>query len=245
MKCYTVRKYLEKLAAGEIEGVLAGQLHGHLQSCPGCREEYREMKLALEMWRQTAKSGPAPQFSSAWRQRVRQEAFRKEADSRSFFSVWKSNTLVPALGVLAIFLVYGLFSIYKYFTPQVVIEPLIKKYTPALSSSVGIPLTAKFLSGKTPRNITYHWIAEYGLFLSWEKGKVTELGADTVTRGNKVYWSVDFNDKKESPSFEIRLQVKDSKKDKTVAQTKLRIAKDENGFFTVKEVTKHIPNFPR
>lgn len=234
MQCYSARKYLEKLAIGEIDGILAGQLREHLQSCPGCREEYLEMEQALEMWKQTPQTKPAPQFGPVWRQRVRQEAFKSEANRRSFFSVFKANTLIPALGVLAVFVVYGVFSIYHRLAPKVEIEPLMKRYTPAISSSVGLPLTVKFSNNKTPKNIIYHWTAEYGLFLSWE-GKVTELGADAVTRENKVYWSIDFNEKSKCSSFKIHLEVENLKTGKIIAQDELGLEKDSKGFFIIKE----------
>jgi len=230
MQCYNVRKYLEKLAAGEIDGFLAGRLHDHLKACPGCREEYLEMKRELEMQQQSPGVEPVPRFSSAWRQRIRQEAFKNEANQRSFFSVFKANTLIPALGVLAVFLIFGMFSIYDRFAPKAVIEPLMKKYTPAISSSIGLPLTVKFTNNKTPKNITYHWTAEYGRFLCWD-GKVAELGADAVTLENKVYWSIDFNDQRDCSSFGIRLEVKDLKTGKIIAQDGLRIRKDGEGFF--------------
>lgn len=230
MKCFNARKNLEKLAAGEIDGLLKRQLHDHLQSCSGCREEYQKMKEVLERQQQTSWIEPAPHFSSAWRQRIRQEAFKNEANRRSFFSVWRANTLIPALGVLAVFLVFGVFSIYNRLALKVVIEPLIKRYSPAMSSTVGIPLTPKFAGGKTPKNVTYHWTVEYGQFLNWD-GKVTELGADTRTQEDKVYWSIDVNDKKEFSSFNIHLQVEDLKTGKIIAQAELGVKKEREGFF--------------
>ncbi len=234
MNCYNVRQYLEKMAAGEIDGLLLRQLQEHIQNCPGCRGEYQEMKQALELWRQSPRAAPTPYFSSAWRQRIRQEAFKKESGSRSFFTAFKSNTLIPALGVLAVLAVFGVFDISNRFASKLIIEPQIKKYTPTMSSVIGIPLTAKFTSGKTPRNVTYHWISEYGRFLSWN-GKVIELGTDIMTQANKVYWSVDFKDEREDSSFEIRLQVEDLKTSKIIAQAELRMGRDEEGFFRVKD----------
>lgn len=235
MRCYNVRKYLEKLAAGETNGFLADQLHNHLKACPGCREEYQEMKQALEMQQQAPRIEPARQFGPVWRQRIRQEAFKNEANRRSLFSIFKANTLIPALGVLAVFLVFGVFSIYDRFIPKVVIEPLMKRYNPVLSSSVGIPLTVKFLNCKTPKDLTYRWVTEYGQFLSWDGSKVIGLGVDAVTYDNKVYWSIGFNDKRECSNFEIHLEVKDHKTGKIIAQDELGLKKDSKGFLVVKE----------
>ncbi|MGE5607278.1 MAG: anti-sigma factor family protein [Bacteroidota bacterium] len=231
MKCYNVRPYLEKMAAGEIDGVLFRRLEEHLQICPGCRGEYQEMKQVLELWRQAPRDEPVPYFSPAWRQRVRQKAFEKEAGGRSFFSVFKTNTLIPALGVFAVLAVLGVFNIGNRFTPKLTIKPQITKYAPTMSSVIGIPLTARF-GGGTRRNLTYHWTAEYGQFLSWN-GKVVELGADVRTRESKVYWSVKFKDDREGSSFYIRLEVEDRKTGKVIARAILKLEKDEAGFFVV------------
>lgn len=234
MKCYNVRPHLEKMAAGEIDGVLLRQLQEHLQTCPGCQGEYREMKQALEIWQQAPQLEPAPQFSPAWRQRIRQEAFKKESGSRSFFTVFKANTLIPALGVLAVLAVVGTLNfINNRFAPKVSIEPLIKRYSPVMSATIGIPLTAKFTADNIPENIVYHWTTDYGRFLSWD-GKVTELGREVRTETAKVYWSVDFDGQREASDFNIRLQVEDRLTGKTIAQAGLGLEKDDEGFFVVK-----------
>ncbi|NLY73946.1 MAG: hypothetical protein GX075_01415 [Firmicutes bacterium] len=115
MNCYNARKYLEELAAGEISSPLARRLQEHLRSCPGCREEYQMMKQALELMRSGQGIESRQRFNSVWRQRVRQEAIIKEAGRRGFFAVFKTNTLIPALGVLAVALVFVVFSIFNRF----------------------------------------------------------------------------------------------------------------------------------
>lgn len=234
MKCYNVRRYLESMAAGEIDGVLLRRLEEHLEDCPGCRGEYQEMKQAWEQWRESSRAVPAPDFSPAWRQRIRQEAFEKESGSRSFFGVFKGNTLIPAWGVLAVLVVFGVFDIGNRFAPKLIIEPQITKYTPTMSSVIGIPLTAKFVSGGTSRDVSYHWTAEYGQFLSWEMGKVTGLGAEVRTEADKLYWSVDFKDQREISSFKIRLQVEDPQTGRGIARAELRLERDGEGYFIVK-----------
>lgn len=117
MNCYNARKYLEELAVGEINSPLARRLLEHLRSCPACREEYQMMKQALEMMRSSQAIESRPQFDSVWRQRIRQEAIVKEASRRGFFAVFKTNTLIPALGVLAVVLVFMVFSIFNRFVP--------------------------------------------------------------------------------------------------------------------------------
>lgn len=234
MNCYNVRPHLEKMAAGEIDGVLFKRLEEHLQTCPGCRGEYQEMKLVWELWRQAPRGEPAPYFSPAWRQRIRQKAFEKEASGRGFFSVFKTNTLIPALGVLAVMLVLGALSFFNNrFAPKATIVPLITRYSPAQSSTIGIPLTAQFTAAKIRKNIAYHWITEYGRFLSWD-GKVTELGREVRTEADKVYWSVDFNAQREAPDFNIRLQVEDLKTGRILARAELELEKNEEGLYVVK-----------
>lgn len=234
MKCYNVRPHLEKMAAGEIDGVLFRRLEEHLQTCPGCRGEYREMKLVWELWRQASRDEPAPSFSPAWRQRIRQKAFEKEAGGRCFFSVFKTNTLLPALGVLAVVLVLGALSfINNRFAPKAAIVPLITRYSPAQSSTIGIPLTAQFTVAKIRKNIAYHWTTDYGRFLGWD-GKVTELGREVRTEADKVYWSVDFDDQREALGFIIRLQVEDLTTGRILAHAELELGKNDEGFFVVK-----------
>ncbi len=233
MNCYNVRMHLEKMVTGEISSLLARQLQEHLRTCPGCREEYQEMKRALEMFEQESQTTANIHFSPVWRQRVRQEALKNEAGRRSFFSIFKTNTLVPALGVLAILVVFGVFNVYHRFTPRVTIEPLIKEYSPAMSSTIGIPLVAKFTGDRTTKDITYHWVAEYGRFLSWD-GTVTELGADILTQKNEIYWSIDPKEKRTVSSFNIYLQVEASRTGNMIAQAMLKLEMDEDGFFLVR-----------
>lgn len=117
MNCYNVRYHLEKMAAGEIKGSLERQLLEHLRSCSGCRGEYQEMKQALEM-NQEPESGGSLRFNPVWRQRIRQDAFEREAGRRGFFAVFKANTLIPALGVLAVILVFIVFGFFNRFASE-------------------------------------------------------------------------------------------------------------------------------
>lgn len=233
MNCYNVRYYLEKMAAGEIKGSLERQLLEHLRSCSGCRGEYQEMKQALEM-HQEPESGGNLKFNPVWRQRIRQDAFEKEAGRSSFFAVFKANTLIPALGVVAVLMVFGVFNIFNHFTPEVTIDPLITRYSPAMSSTIGIPLTVKFFDDQGPKEIAYHWITEYGQFLFWDDS-LTELGPEVKTRANKVYWSVALEEEREVSNFAIHLRVVDLKTGKTISRAELRLKRDGEGFYVVEE----------
>lgn len=234
MKCYNVRPHLEKMAAGEIDGILLRWLEGHLQNCPGCREEYREMKEALKIWQQTPRLEPAPQFSPAWRQRIRQDAFEREAGRRCFFSVFKANTLIPALGVLVVLIVFGVFNIFNRFTSKAAIDPLITRYNPALSSTIGIPLIIKFFDVQPPENIVYRWSTEYGRFLNGD-GIVTELGPEVRTQAEKVYWSAAVEEEFEGPSFTISVRVEDLKTGKLISRAELRMERDGEGYYVAVE----------
>jgi hypothetical protein len=182
MNCYNIRNYLEKLAAGEIKGSLERQLLEHLQSCPGCLGEYQEMRQVLEM-NQEPGFDRASYFNPVWRQRVRQDAFQREAGRRSFFGVFKANAIIPALGALAVLAVFGVFNIFDRFTPKATIDPLITRYSPAMSSTIGIPLRVKLINYRGLKEIAYHWSTEYGQFLFWD-GIVTELGPEARTQAN-------------------------------------------------------------
>lgn len=66
----------------------------------------------------------------------------------------------------------------------VVAAPL--KYTPSMSSTVGIGLTPEY-SGAGP--VRYRWETNYGRFLGWNQtGTVTDFNETVVTDG-LVYWS--------------------------------------------------------
>ena len=233
MKCYNLRPHLEKMAAGEIDGMLLRQLEEHFQTCSGCHREYQEMRQALELWRQESQIGPAPQFNPAWRQRIRQDAFKKEADSCPFYRVFKANTLIPALGVLAVLAVLGMFNlINNRFTLNVTIEPQKTSYSPEMSATVGIPLIVKLEDGRLPKDVIYYWTAEYGKFFGWD-GNLTELGAEVKTQADKVYWSIDPKDKGESSSWKIYLQVEDQTGE-TLARDELSLERDWEGVWVVK-----------
>lgn len=233
MNCFSVRRYLEKMVAGEIKGSLERQLLEHLQSCSGCRGEYQEMKQVLEM-NQEPVSGEILRFNPVWRQRIRQDAFERETGRRGFFAVFKANTFIPALGVLAVLIVFGVFNTFNHFTPKVTIEPMITRYSPGMSSTIGIPLTAKIIDDRGPKEIAYHWSTEYGQFLFWDDS-LTELGPEVWTRANKVYWSVALEEEREVSSFTICLRVADLKTGKIFSRAELRLKRDGEEFYITQE----------
>jgi len=63
-------------------------------------------------------------------------------------------------------------------------------YSPYMSSVPGLPLKGRFESDNIVQNVRYHWITEYGSFLSWaDNGVISELGSDFCNSGEKIYWS--------------------------------------------------------
>jgi hypothetical protein len=138
------------------------------------------------------------------------------------------------LGALAVLAVFGVFNIFDRFTPKATIDPLITRYSPAMSSTIGIPLRVKLINYRGLKEIAYHWSTEYGQFLFWD-GIVTELGPEARTQANKVYWSVTLEEGHEVSSFVIRLRVVDLKTGKAISRAELRLKRDREGFYVVEE----------
>lgn len=122
---------------------------------------------------------------------------------------------------------------------QLSIKPEINKYSPLMSSVPGIPLNAELKTKINDENIKFHWIAEQGTFLSWDGSKVETLGKDVKTDRQKVYWSIDTNEKIKKSSFRIYLKVEDADSSKVISETSIQIEQDKEGsfkgFFSVKE----------
>jgi len=83
-----------------------------------------------------------------------------------------------------------------------------EKYSPLMSSTVGIGLTPLY-SGPGP--VVYSWNTSYGHFNGWNSPDwmVDQLGGSTDTTNETVYWSYSPEDMgKEKPPVTIRLIVK-------------------------------------
>lgn len=120
---------------------------------------------------------------------------------------------------------------------EVIIKPEINQYSPLMSSVPGIPLNAEFKTEGKNKKVKYHWTCEEGIFLNWVQGswKITELGKDIKNDGEKIYWSVNVNNKIEKSSFKIHLKVEESGSLKVLAETSIEIKQNKEGYFTVKE----------
>lgn len=81
------------------------------------------------------------------------------------------------------------------------------KYSPAMSSTVGIGLTPIFSDSVMDGKAKFIWKTDHGVFLKWSPPdyKVIRLGRETTTAGEKIYWSLDFNEKPAPSSANISL----------------------------------------
>jgi hypothetical protein len=120
---------------------------------------------------------------------------------------------------------------------EVNIKPEINKYSPMMSSTPGIPLTAEFNSEEKPDNIKYHWVTEQGVFLDWnsDTGKISTLGKDAKLDEKKIYWTVDLEKEIDKLPFKVYLKVEDENSSKVIGETSIQIVQDKEGFFSVKE----------
>lgn len=65
------------------------------------------------------------------------------------------------------------------------------RYSPIMSSTVGIGLTPGYPATVDNRTVTFRWQTDYGNFLSWKAPdfKVSEQGTDVTADDGKIYWS--------------------------------------------------------
>ncbi len=85
------------------------------------------------------------------------------------------------------------------------IQATPEKYSPVMSSTVGIRLTPHY---DTPAAVVYNWTTNYGYFLSWNStdGKVTQYNQSIVTQEPDIYWSYSPDEMgKEKPPVTVRL----------------------------------------
>lgn len=96
-------------------------------------------------------------------------------------------------------------------TPEVLDIPIRaspEKYSPYMSSTVGIGLTPVY-NGTTA--VVYSWNASYGYFISWNAPDwtVNRQNATVETTNQTIYWSYSPEDMgKEKPPVTIRLVIK-------------------------------------
>jgi len=74
------------------------------------------------------------------------------------------------------------------------IETDRNKYSPAMSSTVGIGLTPILSMAGINGRPKFLWKTDHGVFLKWSPPdyRVVRLGRETANTGEKIYWSQDF-----------------------------------------------------
>jgi len=105
-------------------------------------------------------------------------------------------------------------------------------YSPTMSSVPGLPLEGRFESDNIIQDVRYHWIAEYGSFLSWgDDGIIEELGNDFFNSGEKVYWSpAPFEQYNVNKEFKIILKLEKDTGINVLAEAVILIKITEEGF---------------
>jgi len=120
---------------------------------------------------------------------------------------------------------------------EVTIDSQINEYSPLMSSTPGIPLTAKFNGSISESNIIFHWVTEQGTFLNWQPstGKVSVLDKDIKINDQKIYWSIDPNVKIKDSSFKIYLKIENKDNSKVIYETSIEVEQNKESFFTIKK----------
>ena len=121
--------------------------------------------------------------------------------------------------------------------PVLSIKSEISEYSPMMSSTVGIPLTAVSTLDLKNKNYKFHWITEAGTFLKWNEangfGRVEILGSDVLTNLHKVYWSMDQLKDIPAASFQVRLTIEELSTGNVIAQASLTIHQPSPNRFTI------------
>jgi hypothetical protein len=102
-----------------------------------------------------------------------------------------------------------------------------RMYSPLMSSTPGIRLTAWNASGVLPPDATFLWEASYGQFLTWDPpaSQVVELGPEARRESQEIYWSfLQEPEGEDRRDVVITLTVTDGKAGSPLARSEIRIA---------------------
>lgn len=112
----------------------------------------------------------------------------------------------------------------------------INSYSPIMSSTPGIPLNVKLKPSANKDNIKFHWVTEQGTFLNWQQnnGKVDILGSDVKSNEQKIYWSINPNEKINKSPFKIYLKIEENDSSKILYETSIELEQNKEGYFSVK-----------
>jgi hypothetical protein len=99
-----------------------------------------------------------------------------------------ANSLISTYLVIGILIFIGALLILAQ-QLDVAISASLHFYSPMMSSTVGIPLSARY-AGHPSGFLQYHWTTDYGTFVRWDPPDyiVTDLGRDAITTDGTIYW---------------------------------------------------------
>ena len=110
---------------------------------------------------------------------------------------------------------------------EMVISAQPQAYSPLMSSTPGIRLTARNISGILPPDAAFRWEASYGRFLTWDPpaSQVVELGPEARRESQEIYWSfLQEPEGEDRRDVVITLTVTDGKTGSPLARSEIRIA---------------------
>ncbi|WP_319562992.1 hypothetical protein [Marispirochaeta sp.] len=112
----------------------------------------------------------------------------------------------------------------------------IDKYSPIMSSVPGIPLIPEYYSNENSKTYMFQWITEQGHFIKWDDNyKIIQLENIVKNNGEKIFWSIDFEQKEEETPFRIWLKVIDLETENILGETKVSVEKNNEGFYVIKK----------
>lgn len=142
-------------------------------------------------------------------------------------------------GYVAVFLLILSLGACSPANPVLRINPEISEYSPYMSSTPGIPLTAVSTLDLTNKNVQFHWLTEAGTLLKWDDrngyGRVEILGSDVRTNLPKVYWSMDELSDIAATSFQVHLTLEALDTGKVIAKASLTIRQPSPDRFTIQD----------
>ena len=119
------------------------------------------------------------------------------------------------------------------YSDQIEISSSVEKYTPAMSSVPGLPLTVQLNTAELDDQKEYIWKSEKGEFLTWEKtsGKVKLLDGVNIVKSDTIYWipgTLQWND-----SIQLIVDIKDVASNKIIGRKKVEINSSDEGWYTL------------
>ena len=131
-------------------------------------------------------------------------------------------------------------------SPTVAATPLVmainatpSRYSPVMSSTIGIRLTPVNVSGTLPPDAQFTWKTNYGTFYHWGPPdfKVVELAPEYMGTAEPVYWSyLAGQDAKERPPVVVNLTVTEPSTGSVLGSASLKIGwESPNGTVAVVE----------